>query len=98
MGVKRIWTGEQPAPTDLLDELANPSQYRIAEHHLRLQQIAFPLDSETFAVDSFYVREPSTTVSFAEFLGVSGKEIEDQLARVDEQIIAAIAEASVSDE
>jgi hypothetical protein len=42
VGVKRIWSGEEPAPTDLLEELANPSQYQIvmiaerfAVEHLR---------------------------------------------------------------
>ncbi|MFF0952163.1 hypothetical protein ACFYE9_32455 [Rhizobium leguminosarum] len=97
VGVKRIWSGEEPTPTDLLEELTNPSQYRIVLHHVREDKIAFELDAETFAIESFYSRAPGDTASYAEALGVSGKEIEEQLERVDEQIKAAIAHAKASE-
>ncbi|WP_137136688.1 hypothetical protein [Rhizobium sp. FKY42] len=97
VGVKRIWSGEEPAPTDLLEELAKPSQYQIVMHHVREDKIAFELDSETFAIESFYSRAPGNVATYAEALGVSGKEIEEQLQRVDEQIIAAIAHARSSE-
>lgn len=98
VGVKQIWSGEQPVPADLLKALQNPTQYQIALHHVRQDRIVFQLDAETVAIDSLYSREPGDTRSYAEALGVSGEAIEEQLARVDEQISAAIAQMKLREE
>jgi hypothetical protein len=92
--IKRLWSGDKPEAVDLLEELKNPSQYRIVEHHVQAVRAGVLLDSATLAIDVNLVRTPTTTISFAASLGVSGDGIEEQLAKVDELITSGLARAA----
>jgi hypothetical protein len=93
--VKRMWAGGNPTPEDLLDEMRNPSQYRIVEHHVRLQTFRFQLDKETVAIDHYFVRVPSTPASYAEALGVPGGQIESQVAEMSAKAQKEVARLRV---
>ncbi|WP_338661286.1 nuclease-related domain-containing protein [Pararoseomonas sp. SCSIO 73927] len=87
VSVAPIWSGDRPAPKDLIAQLEEPAQFRVVSHHLELEQVAFPLDEATMAVDTLLRRRPADVASMAEALGGSGQAVQDQLAKVDAQIL-----------
>lgn len=89
VGVKRIWRGDTPAPEDLIAEMENPSQFRIAAHHIEVHRSVFQLDETTIAIGYTLSARPITNVSMAEALGFSATDVEQQLARVDGEIARA---------
>ncbi|WP_313198125.1 nuclease-related domain-containing protein [Rhizobium sp.] len=89
--VKRIWAGDEPTAEDLLIEMRDPSQFRIVEHHAKMSALRFQLDKETVAIDYSFMREPGTHSSYAEALGVSGEQIEDQVTQMTANMQELIA-------
>ncbi len=79
-----LWVGDRPVVSDLLKEIADPTQLRINDYHTRKLSLVQGLDAKTVALTEIFIREEmddKTLIAFRdhELSQVSGKQIADVL-------------------
>ncbi len=84
--VRSAWTGDQPAPEDLIGQLEHPFQLELIMAHTTLTSLAVPLGPQTAFAAEELVRTPMTVESYAEFAGVSAQGIRNDLKAVSDQV------------
>lgn len=82
-----IWSGSEPTPADLMEQLENPVQLRILRHHTRSAAFRFPLDATTTVVTTEYTRRPQDQYTLAEMTDTTRREVREGFVRAKKKAL-----------
>lgn len=84
--IKKIWTGDRPVPTDLLEQLEHPFQVELLRKHLEVQPFDFELSGTELAVTYELVHKEMNTHSICEAFGISPEVVIEKMGNVDDAV------------
>jgi hypothetical protein len=81
-----FWSGEKPAPEDLLRQLSDPVQIRIIRSRLTKIESLFVLDQNGFGLTSEYHRKSQTLQELSRVLGFDARSVINEERRVKKMV------------
>ncbi|UPJ48487.1 NERD domain-containing protein [Bradyrhizobium sp. 200] len=92
--VSSQWSGDQPAPDDLLETLRSPSQFKIVADHLIMNQSDFPIADDTIVLSFERLRTNTTEESFAKAAGGDPRKVRKTIDRFSTAVKRAKSDLS----
>lgn len=86
------WKGEAPDADDFMAHLENPLQLEIMRAHFRIEPQGFQIGPALYALTQRPRRKEMTLDSMAAIGGITAKQIEDEQARFEREVVAPLRE------
>jgi len=83
-----FWSGEEPAPEDLLQQLSNPVQIRIVRSRMQRIESVFIVDESSFGLTTEYQRGPINMTELGKLLGFDSAAASREEKKVGKMVAA----------
>lgn len=80
--VHSLWSENEPSPEDFIKHLEDPFQLQLMRHHIQIISRPFGIGNYDLVAAGEFFRSEITIESYCDLVGVSSKEIRDEMERV----------------